>query len=420
MKTNRIIIILLLTATVNLVFPVKLVMIGFQDKDPKTEFITRAFVQFLRQNLEDAKFEFADDKAEGLDYELLKQKNFFLACKEYFESYENMYLDEAIYGSVNYKGKTFYMNIEVYSREKRKLVMKAELKGNKQALLAFFHQATKEIINSLGVEQNTKNIFPVDDDETMFYKYLKFSYESEKLFETDEPDKYYSLIDELEAIKDKFDDYPVFAQIYDEVTSQSEEFDKSGVLGKPCEFVSKAVSDKDSEIEKIARELLVNGYIFTFVNLEKKPADEDTPNLYNAIATYTLKLKKSYKNNLIKEIKKRKGNPYFTDMGRFFFSQSDKESKDFRDFILRQSVVLSLYDEKGELVAKSEYSIPKSDFSNGAFRHTKILPFPLTPRGPANAAFGITPSSKINFIFEDIKQSDLDRVVRSEIEILFE
>jgi hypothetical protein len=107
-------------------------------------------------------------------------------------------------------------------------------------------------------------------------------------------------------------------------------------------------------------------------------------------------------------------------MGRFFFSQSDKESKEFRDFILRQSVVLSLYDEKGELVAKSEYSISKSDYSNGAFRHTKVLPFPLTPRGPANAAFGITPSSKIDFIFEDIKQTDLDRVVRSEIEILFE
>lgn len=419
MKINRIVIIVLLTASVNFLFPSKLVVIGFKDKDPKTEYITKAFVQFLRANLEEAKFELRDDKAEGLEYALLKFNYFFLACKEYFDEYENIDLDEAIYGTIEYKGKSFYLNVEVFSREKKKLVYKAELKGNKQALLAFFHQVTKEVISSLGADQQVKNIFPVDD-ENLFYKYIKFSYEAEKLFESDEPDKYYSLIDELEAIKDKFDEYPVFAQLYEDLTSQSEDYEQSGPFDKPCSIVSKPVFPEDKEIEKFTRELIVNGYVFNFKGLAKNPADKDNPDIYNLAVNYTVKLKKSYRNTLIKEIKRRKGDPHFTDLGRYFFSQNDRESKEFRDFILRQTIVLRLFDESGVLIAEAEKYIVKGDYSNGVFRHEKSLPMPITPRGPANAAFGISNSSKIDFIFEDIKKSDLDRIAKTELEIIFE
>jgi len=297
--------------------------------------------------------------------------------------------------------------------------MKAELKGNKEALLAFFHQVTKEIITSLGAVHEVKNVFPVDD-ENLFYKYIKFSYESEKLFESDEPDKYYSLIDELEAIKDKFDDYPVFAQLYEDLTSQSEEYEKAGAFDKPVTIVLKPEFPEDNEVEKFTRELIVNGYVFDFGTILKMPADKDTPDIYNISVNYTVKLKKSYRNNLIKEIKRRKGDPHFTDMGRFFFSQNDKESKFFRDFILRQTIVMRLFDEAGVLIAQSEYYLEKNQYSNGVFRHEKNLPMPITPRGPANAAFGISNSSKIVFQFEDIKKADLDRVAKTELEITFE
>jgi|GEM_PF-3520953 len=419
MKINPIILIILLTASLSEVFPAKLVVIGFKDRDPKTEFITAAFIQFLRQNLEEAEFEIMDDKAEGLDLALLKNNNFFLATKEYFDEYENIELDNAMNGFFDYKGKTVYLNIEVYSREKRKLVMKAELKGNKQALLAFFYQVTKEIIASMGVEHTVKNIFPIED-ENYFYKYIKFNYEADKLFQSNDPDKYYSLLDELDAIKDKFTEYPVFAELYADLTSQTEEYETAGAFDKPFSYVAKAVFAEDDEVERFARELLVNGYLFSFNEIIQVPMDDKDQEEVNIAVNYTVKLKKSYRNNLIKEIKKRKGNSNFTDMGRYFFSLNENESKVFRDFLLRQTVMLRLFDENGVLIAESEQGIDNSDYSNGAYRHSKILPLPITPRGPANTAFGVSNSSKLTFVFEDIKKTDIKRIARTEIEILFE
>ncbi|MBU4485950.1 MAG: hypothetical protein KKD38_03400, partial [Candidatus Delongbacteria bacterium] len=370
------------------------------------------------QNLEEAGFELLDDKVEGLEYALVKQENFFLASKEFFEDYKNIDLDNSINGTIKYKGKTFYLNLEVYSREKRRLVIKSEMKGNKQALLAFFYQVTKEIISSMGVDYQVKNIFPVED-ENYFYKYIKFSYEAEKLFESDEPDKYYSLVDDLEAIKNKFDEYPVFSELYDDLMSQSEDFKKAGPLDKPIANVSQSVSPEDNEVEKFARDLIANGYIFSFRGIIQGPV-EDKQELVNLGINYVVKLKKSYRNSLIKEIKRRQGNPHFTDMGRYFFSLNDKESKIFRDFVLRQTIILRFLDENGILIIEAEKTINQRDYSNGAYRHSKTLPMPITPRGPANPAFGLKNSVKINFLFEDLKKSDYDRIAKTEIEILFD
>ena len=400
-------------------FPAKLVIAGFKDNDPKTEFITDAFVEFLRGNLEEAGFELMDDKTEGLEYELLKQGNFYLASNAFFDTYENIELDNSIYGDIEYKGKFFYLTLQVYSRDKRRLVMKGEnIKGSKDALLAFYFDVTKKVIASMDVDHTVKNIFPIDEDK-YFYKYIRYAHETDKLFETDDPDDYYELKDELEAMKSLFMEYPVFEELYNEVADMSEDYIPTGPFEKPFSNVTKAVSADDNEIENYVRSLLAGGYILSFRQVIQNPV-EDSPDLLNMIVKFDLKLKKSASNALIAEIKKRKGNPHFSDMGRYFFSANEKENKIFRDFLLEQTVWLRFYDSEGLLIAEAEYYFDKREYNSGAYRHAKMLPFPLTPRGPANTAFGMRSRSNIQFEFEDIKRSDLDRIASTRIELVFE
>ncbi|HXK50880.1 MAG TPA: hypothetical protein PKW56_10485 [Clostridiales bacterium] len=409
---------LALVLVAGMCFPAKLVITGFKDTDPKTEFITDAFVEFLRGNLEEAGFELMDDRTEGLEYELLKQGNFYLASNSFFDTYENLELDNSINGEIKYKGKFFYLTLQVYSREKRRLVMKGEVKGSKDALLAFYFEVTKNIIASMDVDHKVKNVFPVDEDK-YFYKYIKLAHETDKLFESDDPDDYYELKDELEAMQNLFTEYPVFEELYKEVADMSEDYAPAGPFEKPFSNITKTSSPDDNEIENYVRSLLSGGYIFSFREVMQNPV-EDRPDLINMTVKFDLKLKKSASNELIKEIKKRKGNPHFSDMGRFFFSANEKENKIFRDFLLEQTVWLRFYDSEGLLIAEAEYYFDKRAYNSGAYRHAKILPFPLTPRGPANTAFGMRSRSGMQFEFEDIKKTDLERIASTEIELVFE
>lgn len=409
---------LALVLVAGMCFPAKLVIAGFKDTDPKTEFITDAFVEFLRGNLEVAGFELMDDKTEGLEYELLRQGNFFLASNAFFDTYENLELDYSIYGEIKYRGKFFYLTLQVYSREKRRLVMKGEIKGSKDALLAFYFDVTKKVIASMDVDHTVKNIFPVDEDK-YFYKYIKLAHETDKLFESDDPDAYYELKDELEAMQGLFTEYPVFEQLYNEVANMSDDYALAGPFEKPFSNVTKTVSADDNVIENYVRTLLSGGYIFSFREVLQNPV-EDRPDLINMTVKFDLKLKKSAYSALINEIKKRKGNPHFSDMGRYFFSANEKENKIFRDFLLEQTVWLRFFDSEGLLVAEAEYYFDKRAYNSGAYRHAKMLPFPLTPRGPANTAFGMRSRSGIQFEFEDIKKADLERIASTEIELVFE
>ncbi len=409
---------LALVLVAGMCFPAKLVIAGFKDTDPKTEFITDAFVEFLRGNLEVAGFELMDDKTEGLEYELLRQGNFFLASNAFFDTYENLELDYSIYGEIKYRGKFFYLTLQVYSREKRRLAMKGEIKGSKDALLAFYFDVTKKVIASMDVDHTVKNIFPVDEDK-YFYKYIKLAHETDKLFESDDPDAYYELKDELEAMQGLFTEYPVFEQLYNEVANMSDDYALAGPFEKPFSNVTKTVSADDNVIENYVRTLLSGGYIFSFREVLQNPV-EDRPDLINMTVKFDLKLKKSAYSALINEIKKRKGNPHFSDMGRYFFSANEKENKIFRDFLLEQTVWLRFFDSEGLLVAEAEYYFDKRAYNSGAYRHAKMLPFPLTPRGPANTAFGMRSRSGIQFEFEDIKKADLERIASTEIELVFE
>jgi len=191
------------------------------------------------------------------------------------------------------------------------------------------------------------------------------------------------------------------------------------LLKSPFSNVTKTVSADDNVIENYVRTLLSGGYIFSFREVLQNPV-EDRPDLINMTVKFDLKLKKSAYSALINEIKKRKGNPHFSDMGRYFFSANEKENKIFRDFLLEQTVWLRFFDSEGLLVAEAEYYFDKRAYNSGAYRHAKMLPFPLTPRGPANTAFGMRSRSGIQFEFEDIKKADLERIASTEIELVFE
>lgn len=399
-------------------FSAQIVMIGFKDDDPKTEYITSSMVKFIRANLEEAGLEIKDDKAEGLDLNLMRTGNFFLASKDYLESYENMDLDYSLTGTVDYKGRNLNVFIEMYSRDKKKLVIKSDFKGKAQSLLAFYTHITNEILRAAEIEHQVKNIFPVDD-ENYFFRYIRYAYELEQLFQYDIPEKYYALMDELNSMSDKFEEFPVFEEMYNELVSMTEDYEKTGPYELPIENVSSDISAGDDDIQKFARDLIVNGYEFYYRKTNKTP-DEDDPSIADLAVEFDVKMKKSAYNTLMNEIKTRKGNTRFINMGRYFLSENEKENEIFTKFLLNQTVELRFIDEEGLVIAASEFYINKRQYSNGEFRNAEVLPMPLTPRGPAYPAFGLKSSAKIAIEFKDIKESEIGRAVKTELLIKFE
>ena len=399
-------------------FSVQIVITGFKDDDPKTEFITGAMVKYLRANLEEAGIEIMDDKATGLDLNIMRTGNFFLASKDYFESYDNIDLDYSLTGTVSYRGKKINVFYEKYSRDKKKLVIKSDFRGKAQSLLAFYHHITNEILRAAETEHEVKNIFPVDDD-TYFYRYIRYAYELDQLFQYDVPEKYYALMDELNSMKDKFEEYPAFAEMYDELVTMTEDYEKTGPYELPMENVSSDISAGDDEIQKFARDLIVNGYEFYYRKTDKTP-DEDDPSTLDLLIEFDVKMKKSAYKLLTEEIKTRKGNTRFINMGRYFLSENEKENEIFTKFLLNQTVELRFIDEEGQIIAASEFYINKRQYSNGEYRNAEVLPMPLTPRGPAYPAFGLKSSSKIGIEFKDVKESEIGRAVKTEILIKFE
>ncbi|MBN2858050.1 MAG: hypothetical protein JXN63_06590 [Candidatus Delongbacteria bacterium] len=399
-------------------FSAQIVMTGFKDDDPKTEFITEAMVKYIRANLEEAGLELMDDKVEGLDLNVMRTGNFFLASKDYFEGYENIDLDYSLTGNVSFRGRNINVFIEMYSRGKKRLVIKSDFKGKAQSLLAFYHHITNEILRAAEVAHEVKNIFPVDD-EAYFYRYIRYSYELDQLFQYDVPEKYYALMDELNSMKDEFEEFPAFAEMYDELVTMTEDYEKTGPYELPMENVSSDISSGDDEIQKFARDLIVNGYEF-YYRKTNKTADEDDPSILDLVVEFDVKMKKSAYKSLMDEIKTRKGNTRFINMGRYFISENEKENEIFTKFLLNQTVELRFIDEDGLVIAASEYFINKRQYSNGAYRNAEVLPMPLTPRGPAYPAFGLKSSSKIGIEFKDIKESEIGKAVKTEILIKFE
>lgn len=400
-------------------FGKSVIMSGFKPvKESKYEFISSSFKKYLTDNIKNAEFDILDDKTQELEYMLVKRGNFFLASKEFFDNWENFEFDNTINCNLNITGKRIEMHIQVYSKEKKRLLLKEDFKGRSNHLLSLFDSITRSILISIGSDKATINPFKIDDD-AMFYKFLRLDYYTDKLWKSDDPDKYYLLLDELESYKDDFDAYPPFKRLYDDVLSRQDEFILTGALDLPVENVSKEIFSEDNEVEAFVRKLLVDGYHFRHLTTTKN-IDEDDKNNVSLVVAYEINFKKLIRKKLIKEIKRRNGNLKFANMGMYYFSSNESENKTVIDFLLRQNVIVRLYDKDNTLIAESEVGIKYRDYQGGEYKNAKKVPLPLVPRGAANSAFAVENKGLSTFVFDEITIAELKKIVRSEVELTFE
>ena len=396
-----------------------IIMSGFKPvKEKKYEFITSSFKKYVIENIKNSEIEILDNKAAELEYLLVKHDNFFLASKEFFDKWENFEFDNTIHCEFNIRGKRIEIHIQVYSKDKKRLLLKEDFKGRSNHLLSLFDAITRNILIAIGSDKATVNPFNIDDD-SMFYKFLRLDHYTEKLWESDDPDKYFLLLDELESYTNDFDAYPPFKKLYDDVLSRQDEFILTGALDLPVENVSKEVSGEDDEVEAFLRKLLIDGYHFRHLSTTKN-FDEDDKSSVSLIVAYEINFKKLIRKKLIKEIKRRKGNLKFANMGMYYFSSNERENKTLINFLLRQGVILRLYDKDNTLIAETDIGIKYTKYQGGDYKNAKKVPLPLIPRGSANTAFAVEKKGLSTFIFDEITAAELKKIVRSEIELTFE
>jgi hypothetical protein len=413
-------IIIFLLSTIFNSYAKTVILSGFKPvKESRYEFISLSFKKYVIENIKNSEIEILDEeKSNELEYLLVKNSNFFLASKEFFDNWENFEFDYTIYCEFTIRGKSIDINIQVYSKDKKRLLLKKEFNGRSDRLLSLFDAITRNILIAIDSNKQTINPFNINDNK-MFYQFLRLDYYADKLWESDDPDKYFLLVDELESYKGEFDIYPPIKQLYKEVISRNDEFILVGALDLPVENTSKEVFSEDNEVEGFLRQLLNDGYHFRHLSTTKK-YDEDDKNIVSLIVAYEINFKKLFKKKLIKEIKKRKGSLKFANMGMYYLSSNESENKVLIDFLLRQRVLLRLYDKDDNLITESEIGLKYMDYKSGKYKNAKKVLLPLFPRGSANTAFAVEKKGFSTFIFDEITTSELKKIVRSELELTFE
>ena len=413
-------IILFLLSTIFSAFAKTVILSGFKPvKQKRYEFVSSSFKKYVIENIKNSEIEILDEKKSNeLEYLLVKNRNFFLASKEFFDSWENFEFDYTIHCELSVKGKSIEVHIQVYSKDKKRLLLKEDFKGRSNHLLSLFDAITRNVLIAIDSNKETINPFNIDDDK-MFYQFLRLDYYADKLWESDDPDKYFLLVDELESYKDEFDIYPPIKKLYEDVVSRNDEFILTGTLDLPVENTSKEIFGEDNEVESFLRKLLNDGYHFRHLSTTKN-YDEDDRNIVSLIIAYEINFKKLIRKKLLKEIRKRNGSLKFANMGMYYFSSNESENKTLIDFLLRQRVLLRLYDKNDNLITETENAVKYMDYKGGKYKNSKKLPLPLVPRGPANTAFAVEKKGFTTFIFDEISTAELKKIVRSELELTFE
>ena len=388
----------------------RIAVAGFKPFNEKTEYISKACNDFLNQNLNNAGYIITDDKNAELEMLIIKTDNLFLASRELAQT--DSLLLFTISGKYKFSGKNISLYIELYSAEKKRILLKKEFNGRKSQLLTFYENITRNILSVFQNNYRPQNIFAVDDDKILadYLKVLKYQKAAD----------YERMEDLLDILTPYFEKYPLLKQLHDQALTKNSK-EKAGPFQKPFRNITKLEDADDTETEAYLRKIIAKGYRFVYKTATIKKLEDDSVRA-NIVVNFELLFKNVYRKMLLKETKRRKADDRFNNMGRYYFSDNADENEQFVEFLLRQKMKLSFFDKEGNMLFSSdEIAVKIMTYEGGGYRNSKTPPFPIMPKGPAsNNAYSLFRKVEVFFMVEEIEAEKVDRIVYSEVGITFE
>ena len=388
----------------------RIAIAGFKPFNEKTEYISEACNDFLNQNLINAGYVVTDNKNAELEMLIIKTDNLFLASRELSQT--DSLLSFTISGKYKFSGKNISLYIELYSAEKKRILLKKEFNGKKNHLLTFYENMTRNILSIFQNNYRPQNIFAVDEDKILadYLKILKYQKAAD----------YERMADLLDMLTPYFKKHPLLKQLHDQALAKNSK-EKVGPFQKPFRNITKLEVSDDTEAEAYLRKTIAKGYRFVYKTANIKELEDDSAKA-NVVVNFELLFKNIYRKMLLKESKKRKGDDRFNNMGRYYFSDNADENEQFVELLLKQKMKLSFFDKEGkELFTSDEIEVKIMTYDGGGYRNSKTPPFPIMPKGPAsNNAYSLFRKVEVFFMVEEIEVEKINNIAYSEVGITFE
>jgi len=403
---------------------------GFTTTDPKDSLSNLFFKRYITENLTAQKVSVDEERSIELNYLYSKHENLFLAAREMVENaadkkkikinkamkadpsaMKSLELpDYLVYGQLKYYGKKVDLVLEIYSMSKNSTTYKNALEGRSAALLDFYQKTTEVILVETGCVLKPVNTLGITDNGD-FADYLRYlGYQKKNQFD--------KIFDELEAAPLLVQKYPEFQTLFEEARTKTD-FSNPSIFGN---IIEKSVPDTltaTNPTELWTKNLIYHGYKLKHKTDIVNDSKDDTANV-NIMVHYDILFRKSHSDMLDREIKKRKGDSRFANMGRYFFTANESDGEVFKETLLKQKMIFKTFSEDSTELFKSELAISKMTFEGGGYRNTGSQPFPVMPLGPADNAFNLKKKTDGVFIFEDIPKVLFKKVKYASIEIVFE
>ena len=388
--------------------------------------VINAYEKYLEENLLNNGFIIDKKNSLVLEQYYKEKSSLFLASREIYKNSVDYNFNSSIYSDIEIKGKIVKINIEIYSNFKNRIVYNGTFEGHKNELLTFFKNITQTIFNTLKFDIIPENVFPVDDNY-LFYKYLiLLRYQEEQKFE-----KAFDILEDLD-ISNKINNCPILKGMYEELKLKKINKDQKGkYIGNLLEadsYFSLANSKENStkkdiaeqDTEKYMKNLIKEGYKL-ILKSDLINIDETDSTRFNLIVEFQIKFKRAYKSILLRKINANKADKRWRNMGRYFFSQNDKENDDVISILKDQILKFTVYDIDDKELLEEEITIDLFDFESGVYDNLKLDPiFPLNPISPTINGFRITNNTSAVFVIKDLDIEMLDKIHKSKIEMLFE